>query len=101
MDYHAFTSEVYIPDMQNKLVDVLSPIDSGTSKLPHEPAYTIRLGVAPQSIAITSDGALRFIALPGAHVPMRDIRGKQLVNRTFVGCKPTLLIPSLYPLLLC
>jgi hypothetical protein len=97
MDYNAFTSEVYIPDMQNKLVDVLSPIDSGTSKLPHEPAYTIRLGVAPQSIAITSDGALGFIALAGGHVAMLDIQGKQIVNTIFVGGNPQFIITGLYP----
>src|SRR5258707_14545025 len=97
MDYNAFTSEVYIPDMQNKLVDVLSPIDSGTSKLPHEPAYTIRLGVAPQSIAITSDGALGFIALAGGHVAMLDIPGKQIVNTITVGRTPHFIITGLYP----
>ncbi len=97
MDYNAFTSEVYIPDMQNKLVDVLSPVDSGTSKLPHEPAYTIRLGVAPQSIAITSDGALGFIALAGGHVAMLDIPGKQIVNTIFVGGNPQFIITGLYP----
>lgn len=97
MDYNAFTSEVYIPDMQNKLVDVLSPIDSGTGKPPHEPAYTIRLGVAPQSIAITSDGALGFIALAGGHVAMLDIPGKQIVNTIFVGGNPQFIITGLYP----
>src|SRR5260221_224708 len=101
MDYNAFTSEVYIPDMQNKLVDVLSPIDSGTSKLPHEPAYTIRLGVAPQSIAITSDGALGFIALAGGHVAMLDIQGKQIVNTIFVGGNPQFMFTGLSPPLIC
>src|SRR6266851_9750430 len=85
MDYNAFTGEVYVPDMQNKQVDVLSPVNPGTSTLPHEPSYTIRLGVAPQSIAITSDGQLGFIALAGGHVAMLDIQGKQIVNTIFVG----------------
>ncbi|HEX9135188.1 MAG TPA: hypothetical protein VF844_23110 [Ktedonobacteraceae bacterium] len=97
MDYNAFTSEVYIPDMQNKQVDVLSPVFPGTNKLPHEPGYTIRLGVAPQSIAITSDGQLGFIALAGGNVAMLDIPGKQIVNTILVGGNPRFIITGLYP----
>jgi DNA-binding beta-propeller fold protein YncE len=97
MDYNAFTSEVYIPDKQNKLIDVLSPIFPGTNKLPHEPGYTIHLGVAPQSIAITSDGQLGFVALEGGNVAMLDIPGKQIVNTIKVGGNPRFIITGLYP----
>jgi hypothetical protein len=97
MDYNAYTSEVYVPDMQNKLVDVLSPINPGTKTPPHEPGYTIRLGVAPQSIAITSDGQLGFIALEGGQVAMLDIPGKQIVNTLLVGGNPHFIITGLYP----
>jgi DNA-binding beta-propeller fold protein YncE len=97
MDYNAFTSEVYIPDRQHKLVDVLSPIFPGTNKLPHEPAYTIHLGVAPQSIAITSDGQLGFVALEGGNVAMLDIPGKQIINTILVGGNPRFIITGLYP----
>jgi len=97
MDYNAFTSEVYIPDTQNKLIDVLSPIFPGTNKLPHEPGYTIHLGVVPQSIAITSDGQLGFIALEGGNVAMLDIPGKQIVDTILVGGNPRFIITGLYP----
>ncbi len=97
MDYNAYTSEVYIPDMQNKLVDVISPIFPGTNKLPHEPGYTIHLGVAPQSIAITSDGQLGFIALEGGNVAMLDIPGKQIFDTILVGGNPRFIITGLYP----
>lgn len=97
MDYNAFTGEVYIPDKQNKLIDVLSPVFPQTNKLPHEPSYTIRLGVAPQSIAITSDGQLGFIALEGGNVAMLDIPGKQIVNTILVGGNPHFIITGLYP----
>ena len=97
MDYNAFTSEVYIPDMQNKQVDVLSPIFPGTTTLPHEPNYSIHLGVVPQSIAITSDGQLGFIALEGGNVAMLDIPGKQIVNTILVGGNPRFIITGLYP----
>ncbi len=97
MDYNAFTSEVYIPDMRHKLVDVLSPIFPGTGAPPHEPNYTISLGVAPQSIAITSDGQLGFIALEGGNVAMLDIPAKQIVNTILVGGHPRFIITGLYP----
>jgi hypothetical protein len=97
MDYNAFTSEVYLPDMQNKRVDVLSPIFPGTNTLPHEPNYSIHLGVVPQSIAITSDGQLGFIALEGGNVAMLDIPGKAIVNTIQVGGNPRFIITGLYP----
>jgi hypothetical protein len=97
MDYNAFTSEVYIPDMLNKQVDVLSPIFPGTNTTPHEPNYSIHLGVVPQSIAITSDGQLGFIALAGGNVAMLDIPGKQIINTILVGGNPRFIITGLYP----
>jgi hypothetical protein len=97
MDYNAFTSEVYIPDKQNKQVDVLNPIFPGTNTLPREPNYSIHLGVVPQSIAITSDGQLGFIALQGGNVAMLDIPGKQIVNTILVGGNPHFIITGLYP----
>jgi DNA-binding beta-propeller fold protein YncE len=97
MDYNAFTSEVYIPDMLNKQVDVLSPIFPGTNTLPHEPNYSLHLGVVPQSIAITSDGQLGFIALAGGNVAMLDIPGKQIINTILVGGNPRFIITGLYP----
>lgn len=97
MDYNAFTSEVYIPDMLNKQVDVLSPIFPGTTSLPHEPNYSIHLRVVPQSIAITSDGQLGFIALASGNVAMLDIPGKQIINTILVGGNPRFIITGLYP----
>src|SRR5207247_10129546 len=43
MDYNAFTSEVYIPDMLNKQVDVLSPIFQVKNTLPRSRDYSIHL----------------------------------------------------------
>lgn len=97
MDYNAFTSEVYVPDIQKKLIDVLSPVNPGARTFPHEPGYTIHLGITPQSIAVTSDGQLGFIALEGGHVAMLDIPGKQIVNTIFVGGNPRFIITGLYP----
>ncbi|HJT56461.1 MAG TPA: hypothetical protein VJ761_08200 [Ktedonobacteraceae bacterium] len=97
MDYDAITGEVYVPDMQHKLIDVLSPITPGTTVPQHEPDHTIALGVAPQSIAITSDGQLGFIALQGGNVAMLDIPGKQIFNTIHVGGNPQFIITGLYP----
>ncbi|HLH60665.1 MAG TPA: YncE family protein [Ktedonobacteraceae bacterium] len=97
MDYDAITGEVYVPDMQHKIIDVLSPITPGTTTPQREPEHTIRLGVAPQSIAITSDGQLGFIALQGGNVAMLDIPGKQIFNTIYVGGDPHFIITGLYP----
>ena len=100
MDYDAQTDEIYVPDMLNKRVDVLNPITSATPPLPSEPARVISLGVAPQSIAITSDGQFGFIALAGGNVAMLDVPGKQVFDTLFVGGNPRFIITGLYPPLL-
>ena len=97
MDYDAITGQVYVPDMQHKQIDVLSPINPGTTVPPHEPDHIIRLGVAPQSIAITSDGQLGFIALQGGNVAMLDVPGRQIFNTLYVGGDPHFIITGLYP----
>jgi hypothetical protein len=83
--------------MQHKQIDVLSPINPGTTVPQHEPDHIIRLGVAPQSIAITSDGQLGFIALQGGNVAMLDIPGRQIFNTLYVGGTPRFIITGLYP----
>lgn len=97
MDYDAYTDQVYVPDMLHKQVDVLAPVVSTTPPLPREPDHVISVGVAPQSVAITSDGQLGFIALEGGNVAMLDIPGKQIVNTIFVGGNPRFIITGLYP----
>jgi DNA-binding beta-propeller fold protein YncE len=97
MDYDAITGQVYVPDMQHKQIDALSPINPGTTVPQHEPDHIIRLGVAPQSIAITSDGQLAFIALQGGNVAMLDIPGRQIFNTLYVGGNPHFIITGLYP----
>jgi len=97
MDYDAITGEVYAPDRQNKQLDVLTPLNSGTTAVPREPDRTYSLGVAPQSVAITSDGQLGFVALSGGNVAMLDVPGHQIVNTIFVGGTPHFIITGLYP----
>ncbi len=100
MDYDALSDEIYVPDMLNKRVDVLAPIVSTTPPLPTEPAHVISLGVAPESIAITSDGQFGFIALAGGNVAMLDVPGKTVFDTVFVGGNPRFIITGLYPPLL-
>jgi hypothetical protein len=97
MDYDALTNQVYVPDLKHNQVDVITPINSGASALPHEPARTIPMGVPPESVAITSDGQLGFVALQGGDVAMLDIPGKQLINTFHVGGTPHFIITGLYP----
>jgi DNA-binding beta-propeller fold protein YncE len=87
---------VYAVDLATRKLSPLL-LSCGSFGLPHEPGYTIRLGVAPQSIAITSDGQLGFIALAGGNVAMLDIPGKAIVNTIFVGGNPRFIITGLYP----
>ncbi len=97
MDYDAITGDVYVPDQQHNQLVVLTPLSSGGNPLPPEPNHTYNLGVEPQSVAITSDGQLGFIALSGGNVAMLDLPGKQIVNTIFVGGDPHFIITGLYP----
>lgn len=68
MDYDAVTGEIYAPDEQNQQIDVLTPLAPGIEQVPHEPNRVIHLNNAPQSVAITSDGQLGFVALSGVRL---------------------------------
>ncbi len=96
MDYDAMTDEIYVPNLQKDQIDVLAPLVTGAA-VPHEPARIIPLGVKPESIAITSDGQLGFVALNGGNVAMLDIPGQQLINTIHVGGSPHFIITGLYP----
>jgi DNA-binding beta-propeller fold protein YncE len=100
MDYDAYTGQVYVPDMRNKLVDVLTPVISDSPPLPHEPDHIITLGAVPQSVAITSDGQFGFVALQGGNVAILDVPGKDVYSTVFVGGDPRFIITGLYPPLL-
>jgi DNA-binding beta-propeller fold protein YncE len=97
MDYDATTSEVYVPDRQHNLLDVLIPITASTPAMPREPARRFPLSGSPQSIAITSDGQLGFVALANGQVLMLDIPGRSIVTTITVGGTPQFIITGLYP----
>jgi DNA-binding beta-propeller fold protein YncE len=97
MDYDANTGEVYVPDRQHNQLDVLAPIVANTTVKPHEPARILHLSHAPQSVAITSDGQLGFVALSSGQVVMLDIPGRSIVGSVFVGGSPSFIITGLYP----
>ena len=97
MDYDASTGEVYVPDLQHNQLDVLRPITAGSTLLPQEPARIIPLSSSPQSVAITSDGQLGFVALSNGQVLMLDIPGRSIVTTIAVGGSPHFIITGLYP----
>lgn len=97
MDYDAYTLQVYVPDMLHKQVDVLAPITSPAPPFPREPDHIIHLGVAPRSVAITSDGQFGFIGLDGGNVAVLDVPGRQISNTVYVGGAPNFIITGLYP----
>jgi len=97
MDYDANTGEVYVPDRQHNQLDVLDPVTAGTTVMPPEPGRIIRLSSSPQSVAITSDGQLGFVALSNGQVLMLDIPGRSIVTSIAVGGTPHFIITGLYP----
>lgn len=98
MDYDAITGDIYVPDKRNDQVVVLTPLTSNQTAQPPEPNRVFKLaGVAPQSVAITSDGQLGFVALSGGNVAMIDVPGRTIINTIFVGGNPHFIITGLYP----
>jgi DNA-binding beta-propeller fold protein YncE len=96
MDYDATTGEVYVPDQQHNLIDVLAPVSAG-APASHEPIRAMHFTAAPQSIAITSDGQFGFVALSDGTVSMLDIPAHQVVTTIAVGGSPHFIITGLYP----
>lgn len=97
MDYDATTGEVYVPDRLHNQLDVLAPIVAGTTVTQKEPARILPLNNSPQSVAITSDGQLAFVALSNGQVLMIDIPRRAIVTNIKVGGTPHFIITGLYP----
>jgi len=97
MDYDANTGEVYVPDHQHNQLDVLSPIVADTTATQQEPAQIIHLSNSPQSVAITSDGQLGFVALTNGQVLMLDVPRRSIITSITVGGTPHFIITGLYP----
>ena len=97
MDYDALTSEVYVPDAQHKLIDILTPITSITKPLPKEPERTYPTDLPPVSVAITNDGLFGVIALQGGKVLMLDLLSKRIIATIDVGGTPHFVITGAYP----
>lgn len=97
MDYDALTSEVYVPDAQHNAIDVLNPVDSSVTTSPNEPERVIHLSDPPQSVAITNDGLLGFVAMQGGKVAMLDLLGRRIVYTVATGGDPHFIITGLYP----
>jgi len=97
MDYDALTGEVYVPDVAHQVLNVLSPVDIGVSVIPKEPERVIHTQGTPESVAITSDGLLGFIALREGKIAMLDLIAHRLVYTVYVGGTPHFIITGLYP----
>ncbi len=97
MDYDALTGEVYVPDEQHNVLDVLSPVDTSSTAIPKEPERVIHTDGTPEAVAITNDGLLGFVALHGGSVAMLDLIAHRLVYTVNVGGTPHFIITGLYP----
>ena len=97
MDFDQISGEIYVPDQALHQLDVLVPPDPDSAQAPQEPAHIYHLNAAPQSVAITSDGAFAFVAFNTGQVVMLDIFARQIVNTFTVGGSPHFVITGLYP----
>lgn len=97
MDYDAITGEIYVPDQQHNQLVVLSPILMGTLLTPREPERVTPLQDTPQSVAITSDGQLGFIALRSGRVSILNIPEHSMIQTLSVSGTPRFIITGLYP----
>jgi hypothetical protein len=97
MDYDASTGEIYVPDRQHNQLDVLAPVMKGTAIKTQDLARVIHLNSSPQSVAITSDGQLGFVAQSNGQVLMLDIPGRNFITSIIVGGTPHFIITGLYP----
>lgn len=100
MDYDGTTGEVYVPDQQHQRLDVLSSVRVDETPLRHQPERMLHFPAAPQSVAITSDGQLGFVALANGEVVMLDVPGRQTIKTIAVGGHPRFVITGLYPSLI-
>ena len=97
MDFDETTGEVYVPDEQRNQLDVLTPVTIDTTIIPREPARILPVRGSPQSVAITSDGQLGFVALANGQVGMLDVPGRTVITTIPVGGTPRCIITGLYP----
>ena len=97
MDYDATTGDVYVPDHLHNTLAVVTPVTANTAVMPREPVRQYSLDSAPQSIAVTSDGQLGFVALANGQVVMLDIPGRRIITSIVVGGTPRFVITGLYP----
>jgi DNA-binding beta-propeller fold protein YncE len=97
MDYDALTGEVYVPDEQHNVIDILAPIDPSTEATPREPERTFHTDLPPVSVAITNDGLLGFVALRGGKIMMLDLIGRQVAYTVDVGGTPHFVITGPFP----
>ena len=96
MDYDEVTGEVYVPDEKHNLIEVLTPVFAGSPRA-KEPSHIIHIDGTPQSVAITSDGQLGFIALRGGKVAQLDLPSREITYTRDVGGSPHFIITGLYP----
>lgn len=96
MDFDAATEEVYVPDIEHNQIVVIASL-LNEPPFPQEPEQVIHLNGTPESIAITFDGQLGFVALAGGQVAMLDIPGRSLVATIPVGGQPHFIITGPFP----
>ncbi len=96
MDFDAVTEDIYIPDIQHKRIIVIASL-LDEPPIQAEPELIIPLNSIPESIAVTFDGQLGFVALAGGKVAMLDIPGHSLAATISVGGQPRFIVTGPFP----
>jgi DNA-binding beta-propeller fold protein YncE len=97
MDYDALTGQVYVPDEQHNVMDILAPITSSTEATPKEPVRTFHTDLPPVSVAITNDGLLGFVAMRGGKIMMLDLPARRVAYTVEVGGTSHFVITGPFP----
>jgi DNA-binding beta-propeller fold protein YncE len=96
MDFDELTGELYVPDISQKQLLILSPVTIGFAHT-HEPLRSIHFNTTPTAVAITNDGQLGFVSLQNGQVSMLDLPGKQTIATIPVKGSPNFIITGVYP----
>ncbi|HEY7346887.1 MAG TPA: hypothetical protein VH599_01115 [Ktedonobacterales bacterium] len=101
MDYDAITGEIYVPDSQANVIDVLHPVGSGQDVPTHwsnKPAQTLSVSGGPAYVAITSDGSLGLVGQQDSgDVTFLEVTTQKTLGTVHVGGAPQFVLAGPFP----
>src|SRR5579859_5987109 len=86
MDYDATNGEVYVPDSQTNLINVLHPAGLDPKSWTGEPVRALAVAGGPTAVAITSDGSLGLVAQhDSGDVTLLEVPTRKALGQVHVG----------------